>query len=71
MHAEPPSPREFSALESLEGALDWWREAGVDADFTDQPSGWLLEPSNRAKVRPRRSIAPLFPIRSKNFANGG
>ena len=33
MHADPLNTRDFTALESLEGALDWWREAGVDADF--------------------------------------
>ncbi|MDR2856400.1 MAG: hypothetical protein LBV50_00945 [Novosphingobium sp.] len=22
-------------------ALDWWREAGVDSDFTDEPAPWL------------------------------
>lgn len=44
MHADPPNSRDVTALESLEGALDWWREAGVDADFLDEPSGWLIEP---------------------------
>ena len=44
MHADPPNSRDVTALESLEGALDWWREAGVDADFLDEPSGWLTEP---------------------------
>ena len=55
MHAEPPSPREFSALESLEGALDWWRDAGVDSmlvvprasthlEYTDIP---LVLPASR------------------------
>ena len=40
MHADPLNTRDFTALESLEGALDWWREAGVDADFADEASGW-------------------------------
>ncbi len=44
MQADPPNSREFTALESLEGALDWWREAGVDADYLDEASGWLAEP---------------------------
>ena len=35
----------FPALaEDYAAALDWWREAGVDADFLDEPSGWLIEP---------------------------
>ena len=58
MHAEPPPPREFSALESLEGALDWWREAGVDADFSDEPSGWLLEPESENSVAAPPPPAP-------------
>ena len=44
MHADPPKTRDFTALESLEGAFDWWREAGVDADFLDEASGWLAQP---------------------------
>jgi uracil-DNA glycosylase len=29
------------ALEGLTAALDWWREAGVDCDFRDEPRDWL------------------------------
>lgn len=28
----------------IAGALDWWREAGVDHDFLDAGHGWLEEP---------------------------
>ncbi len=41
--AQPPQSRDFSALDSLEGAIDWWREAGVDGDFSDRARGWLAE----------------------------
>ncbi len=27
----------------LAAALDWWREAGVDGDFTEAPQDWLAE----------------------------
>ena len=27
----------------LAAALDWWREAGVDGDFTDAPQNWIAE----------------------------
>ena len=31
-----------STLETdIASALDWWREAGVDADYADEPSAWL------------------------------
>ncbi len=29
-------------------ALGWWREAGVDLDFTDEPQHWLAEPEVEA-----------------------
>ncbi len=28
---------------AVAAALDWWREAGVDDDFTDLPQDWLAE----------------------------
>ncbi|WP_177198407.1 uracil-DNA glycosylase family protein [Novosphingobium sp. CF614] len=36
-----PNP-EF--LDDIAGALDWWRDAGVDCDFLDQPREWLTSP---------------------------
>jgi hypothetical protein len=41
-----PSPRPSSLETDIAAALDWWREAGVDAAFADEPSGWLAEPSS-------------------------
>ena len=29
----------------IAAALDWWREAGVDAAFSDEPRGWLADPA--------------------------
>ena len=35
-------PRLSAPLQAdIAAALDWWREAGVDATFTDDPRGWL------------------------------
>ncbi|MCT2399347.1 uracil-DNA glycosylase family protein [Novosphingobium mangrovi (ex Huang et al. 2023)] len=31
-------------LADITGALDWWREAGVDCDFLDEPREWLATP---------------------------
>ncbi|WP_372519963.1 hypothetical protein [Qipengyuania mesophila] len=61
MHADPPKTRDFTALESLEGALDWWREAGVDADFLDEASGWLAqpEPENAVAAPPPPAPPPV------------
>ncbi len=58
MHADPSKTRDFTALESLEGALDWWREAGVDADFEDEASGWLAEPEAENAVAAPPPPAP-------------
>ena len=63
MHADPPNPRDFTALASLEGALDWWREAGVDADFADEASGWLAEPKSDDAVAAPPPPAPPPVIR--------
>ncbi|MDB5726408.1 MAG: hypothetical protein JWQ16_3162 [Novosphingobium sp.] len=27
----------------IAGALEWWRDAGVDCDFTDDPADWLAK----------------------------
>jgi hypothetical protein len=33
-------------------ALDWWREAGVDLDYSDAPTAWLREPEAIAEPDP-------------------
>jgi len=40
----------------IAAALDWWREAGVDATYFDEPRGWLADPAEpepRAEARQR------------------
>lgn len=39
-------------LADIAGALDWWREAGVDCDFLDEPREWLAPPAPDAPARP-------------------
>jgi len=39
----------------LAAALAWWRDAGVDHDFADQPADWL---TRDAPPRPDRAAAP-------------
>jgi DNA polymerase len=58
MHANPPETRDLGALDAFEGALDWWREAGVDADFSDEASGWLAEPEAEQDVAAPPPPAP-------------
>ena len=63
-----------SAKSSLSGqfaaALDWWRDAGVDHDWTDAPQSWIAAPAlpsppsedapNQIKAAPAE-IAPTKP----------
>lgn len=63
-------------LEQITGALDWWRDAGVDCDYLDSPRQWLAaaedprapggpqqERARPAAVRPAEPAAPLPPSR--------
>ena len=54
-----PSPSPLQA--DLAAALDWWREAGVDAVFEDEPRGWLAEPAAEAEAAAPPSRKPLQP----------
>lgn len=33
-------------VDDIAAALDWWRDAGVDCDFIDEPRQWLASPEN-------------------------
>jgi DNA polymerase len=45
--------------ESLASALDWWREAGVDGDFVDEPRNWLEKPEAPASHAPASVQEPV------------
>jgi DNA polymerase len=57
---QAPNP-EF--LDDIKGALDWWRDAGVDYAFLDEPREWLALPDeeggdrDQAAARTRRQHA--------------
>lgn len=42
---------------TLSAVLDWWREAGVDHAFADDPRAWLADPA-AAESAPERTVAP-------------
>ena len=42
-----PAPK-YSSAEELIAAIDWWRSAGVDHDFTDEAQNWLARPEPEA-----------------------
>ncbi|KQM17325.1 uracil-DNA glycosylase family protein [Novosphingobium sp. Leaf2] len=47
-------------LDDVTGALDWWRSAGVDCDYLDEPVTWLAsaEPEAAAVPLPSPRTAP-------------
>jgi len=47
----------LSAKRAIAGALDWWREAGVDCAFSDEPEPWLAE--EEPEQAKQTSAAPL------------
>ena len=49
---------------AITGALDWWREAGVDLDFHDVPTQWLpaTDQAGPAASTPRRASEPASPV---------
>jgi len=63
----PVAGRSGPALaQAVAAALDWWREAGVDGDWTDAPQDWLAPartpraPLRDAAPAPLAQAAPLF-----------
>lgn len=56
--------QDFSSREALAGALAWWREAGVDCTFADEPTDWLAQAETAeaapvaAKVEPAAKPPP-------------
>jgi len=45
--------------ETLAAALDWWREAGVDGDFADEPRNWLDKPEASSPETPASVQVPV------------
>lgn len=44
---------------SLAAALDWWRDAGVDGTFVDNPQDWLAEAKRAKEPVPAPAMKPL------------
>lgn len=68
--------RDHTLGEALGSALDWWREAGVDGDFVDEPHNWLARPepkeeaaSPAAPAIAKRPAAPQIPPLGGDSAN--
>lgn len=53
------SDNAYSTLASdYAAALDWWCEAGVDLDYSEEPAAWLREPEIAAEPTPSPRPAP-------------
>lgn len=49
----------------IAGALEWWQDAGVDSDFTDDPRDWLVK---EATPEPEPAIPVFAPVAEKPAA---
>lgn len=45
MTVQPPS-----LTQEIDAALEWWRAAGVDCDFTDDATAWLIDTPDAQEV---------------------
>lgn len=51
--------------ESLAAAQAWWREAGVDLDYRDEPQVWLAPEPAEGEAAPATPIAEPEPVRPR------
>jgi len=49
--------RPLTLAEQIAAAQDWWREAGVDSDFADEPRNWLERPAEAQPALPPAATA--------------
>jgi len=57
------SKRHIPLSEAISAAQDWWRDAGVDCDFVDEPHNWLAEAEKPAEqaAPPVMATKPAVP----------
>lgn len=46
----------FDPAQATAGAFEWFREAGVDLDFVDEPVSWLAPPEAEQKARKQEQV---------------
>ncbi len=57
-------PTEPDFATQLAAAIEWWREAGVEHDFADEPCGWIAtleEAAPQGAVAAPKFLAPPLP----------
>lgn len=60
----------FPFTEQIAAAQAWWREAGVDFAFADEPQAWLAEPEDEEPLR-RAPQAAARPAEAERQRIGG
>ena len=53
--------RQSLISDEIAAALDWWRDAGVDSDFSDEPVNWLAQSAKPAAGQPAAEMAANAP----------
>jgi uracil-DNA glycosylase len=56
--SDPPGAAGIDPADALAAVLDWWREAGVDHAFGDDPRTWLAAPAEEQPVTEQRAAPP-------------
>lgn len=57
----PPPRTNATPSSEIAAAIDWWRGAGVDLDYSDEALNWLAEPEP-AVTAPPVETAPARPV---------
>jgi DNA polymerase len=54
MNRRPP----LTLAEQIAATHDWWRDAGVDSEFANEPHNWLDKPAAPAEATPPTAVPP-------------
>ena len=65
------SPSTQPATQQIAAALQWWRDAGLDQQFSDAPSNWLAAPELAEAETPQGYTAPPPPPAAPRLLFGG
>ena len=68
---EKPAPHTLA--QAVAAAQAWWRDAGVDLDYTDDAQCWLTEPAEHAApvAKPPAFVHPAAPPPAPKVMMGG
>ncbi|MEM6856394.1 MAG: hypothetical protein AAF559_00860 [Pseudomonadota bacterium] len=65
---QPPLP---AWRDDIAAALDWWRNAGVDSEFSDDATVWLQADTPTTSGAEQKDIEPARPQSIENFGSTG